>query len=51
MALGGDPEHGEYGLKTLPNVSYMAKVTLAEPAEDEGHGDGHGEAAGGEHHG
>ncbi len=26
LALGGDPEHKEYGLKTLPNVSYLAKV-------------------------
>jgi Fe-S-cluster-containing dehydrogenase component/anaerobic selenocysteine-containing dehydrogenase len=32
LALGGDPEHGEFGLKTLPNVSYMAKVTLKEEA-------------------
>ncbi|MGE0173725.1 MAG: 4Fe-4S dicluster domain-containing protein [Oligoflexales bacterium] len=27
LALGGAPEHGHYGLKTLPNVSYLAKVT------------------------
>ena len=23
----GDPEHKHYGLKTLPNVNYLAKVT------------------------
>ncbi|MFW7379564.1 MAG: 4Fe-4S dicluster domain-containing protein [Oligoflexus sp.] len=28
LMLGGDPAHGHYNLKTLPNVSYMAKVTL-----------------------
>jgi molybdopterin-containing oxidoreductase family iron-sulfur binding subunit len=26
LMLGGDPEHGHYGLKTLPNVNYLAKV-------------------------
>jgi molybdopterin-containing oxidoreductase family iron-sulfur binding subunit len=26
LLLGGDPEHGHYGLKTLPNVNYLAKV-------------------------
>lgn len=30
LMLGGDPEHGHYGIKTLPNVSYMAKVVLDE---------------------
>lgn len=48
LALGGDPEHGEYGLKTLPSVSYLAKVTLAETADAE---EGHGGAQEGEHHG
>lgn len=28
LMLGGDPEHGHYGIKTLPNTSYMAKVAL-----------------------
>lgn len=27
LMLGGDPSHGHYGIKTLPNVSYLAKVT------------------------
>lgn len=27
LALGGAPEHGHFGLKTLPNVNYLAKVT------------------------
>lgn len=26
LLLGGEPEHGHFGIKTLPNVSYMAKV-------------------------
>lgn len=25
--LGGDPEHKHYGIKTLPNVTYLAQVT------------------------
>ena len=33
LALGGYPELGEYGLKTLPNVSYLAKITLQEKGE------------------
>ena len=28
--LGGDHDIGHYGLKTLPNVNYMAKVSLKE---------------------
>ena len=31
--LGGDPEHGHYGIKTLPNVNYLAKITHEEPAK------------------
>ncbi|MFK7873550.1 MAG: 4Fe-4S dicluster domain-containing protein [Oligoflexales bacterium] len=31
LMLGGDPEHGHYGLKTLPNVSYLAAVEREEP--------------------
>ncbi len=27
LMLGGEPEHEHYGLKTLPNVSYLAQVT------------------------
>ena len=30
LMLGGDHDIGHYGIKTLPNVSYMAKVTLKE---------------------
>lgn len=26
LMLGGDPENGHYGLKTLPNVSYLSEV-------------------------
>ncbi len=32
LMLGGDPAHGHYGLKTLPNVNYLAEVTFDEPA-------------------
>ena len=35
LALGGDPDLKEYGLKTLPNVSYLAEVTLQEESGDE----------------
>ena len=27
LMLGGEPEHKHYGLKTLPNVNYLAKIT------------------------
>jgi molybdopterin-containing oxidoreductase family iron-sulfur binding subunit len=37
LALGGNPEEGEYGLKTLPNVSYLAQVTLKESSSGESH--------------
>ena len=40
LALGGDPDKGEFGLKTLPNVSYLAKVTFAEVEEEHGHSKG-----------
>ncbi len=33
LALGGKPEDGEYGLKTLPNVSYLMKVVVDQGAE------------------
>ena len=26
LMLGGDPDHGHYGIKTLPNVFYLAEV-------------------------
>jgi Fe-S-cluster-containing dehydrogenase component/anaerobic selenocysteine-containing dehydrogenase len=34
LLLGGDPKHGHYGLKTMPSVSYLAKIvhTKAENA-------------------
>lgn len=35
LALGGHPEIKEYGLKTLPNVNYLANVTLHEEGGDE----------------
>jgi molybdopterin-containing oxidoreductase family iron-sulfur binding subunit len=31
LMLGGDPEVGHYGIKTLPSVNYLAKVTHEEP--------------------
>ncbi len=31
LALGGDPDKNEFGLKTLPNVSYMAIIAHREP--------------------
>ncbi|NDE16997.1 4Fe-4S dicluster domain-containing protein [bacterium] len=40
LALGGDPEAKEFGLKTLPNVSYMAHVS---------HREGFGESLHSEH--
>lgn len=43
LALGGDPDHGHYGIKTLPNVSYKARVTLKEvEGESSDHGKHHG---------
>lgn len=53
LVLGGDPDEKEYGIKTLPSVSYLRKVTLGDPVEmpdphaPHHHGAGHGE--GGEH--
>ena len=35
LALGGYPDLKEYGLKTLPNVSYLADVTLQQESGDE----------------
>ena len=35
LALGGYPDIKEYGLKTLPNVSYLADVTLQKESGDE----------------
>jgi molybdopterin-containing oxidoreductase family iron-sulfur binding subunit len=49
LALGGDPEKNEFGLKTLPNVSYLAQVSHREGF---GKGDeGHDTHAKGEHGG
>jgi molybdopterin-containing oxidoreductase family iron-sulfur binding subunit len=39
LMLNGDPEHGHYGLKTLPNVSYLAKVVYDDTSRS-----GHDEA-------
>lgn len=38
LMLNGDPQHGHFGLKTLPNVSYLAKVNRGEGAGSEDHG-------------
>jgi len=47
LLLGGDPEHGHYGIKTLPNVSYMMQVTFKDAvANKHDHDGGHDE-----HHG
>ncbi len=45
LLLGGKPEHGEYGLKTLPNVSYLAKVKH-DGTEGFAAGDGHDHSGG-----
>lgn len=48
LMLGGDHDEGHYGIKTLPNVSYLAEVTYAEvkgqgaDMMDPHHGHGHG---------
>lgn len=46
LMLGGEPDHGHYGLKTLPNVNYLADV--GDTPSSGGHGDDHGH--GGGHH-
>ena len=33
LMLGGDPEHQHFGIKTFPNVSYLAKVEKAKAGE------------------
>ncbi len=48
LLLGGNPEEGEYGLKTLPNVSYLAKV-LHDGSDGVAAGDGHELGAGHQH--
>lgn len=42
LALGGHPEIKEYGLKTLPNVSYMAQVSHKEGYGADPHSSEHG---------
>lgn len=37
LMLGGDPDHGHYGIKTLPNVSYLAEVMHDGKPVDQGH--------------
>jgi molybdopterin-containing oxidoreductase family iron-sulfur binding subunit len=49
LALGGDPEKKEYGLKTLPNVSYLAQISHREGYGASNHG--HDTHATGEHGG
>jgi molybdopterin-containing oxidoreductase family iron-sulfur binding subunit len=56
LALGGDPDKNEFGIKTLPNVSYMAVVAHREPLGTgaEGHHESskdHGAKPAAEHHG
>ncbi len=61
LALGGEPEHGHYGIKTLPNVSYLAIVSNdgTETSAMKGHGEdqgaadphGHGGNESGQEHG
>jgi molybdopterin-containing oxidoreductase family iron-sulfur binding subunit len=48
LALGGDPDKNEFGLKTMPNVSYMAIVAHRAPlgTGQESHGGGHGSGSG-----
>ncbi len=48
--LNGDHEHQHYGIKTLPNVNYLAEVTLKESVihQDKHHGEAE---AGTEKHG
>ena len=41
LLLGADPRHKHYGLKTLPNVHYMAKVSLKDHGKESGHGKHH----------
>ncbi|MBM4251520.1 MAG: 4Fe-4S dicluster domain-containing protein [Deltaproteobacteria bacterium] len=52
LALNGEPSLKEYGLKTMPSVNYLAKVSFtAKPAHHGAHGGDHGEAGHGEQHG
>lgn len=44
LALGGEPEHGHFGIKTLPNVNYMMQIVPDGTVAETGHG-------GGAHHG
>ncbi len=50
LMLNGDHEHQHYGIKTLPNVNYLAEVTLKESVihQDKHHGEAE---AGTEKHG
>ncbi len=53
LALGGNPDLKEYGLKTLPNVSYQMKVVLngagPQPARGPASGGGHSPNDGHDH--
>ena len=40
LMLGGDHDHKHYGIKTLPNTSYMAKVVSGKASHGKGHHDG-----------
>ncbi len=41
LLLGADPRHKHYGLKTLPNINYLAKVNLDDQSKNSGHGEHH----------
>lgn len=43
LMLGGDPEIGHYGLKTLPNVNYMSEVLHPDAPGSKESGEGHGQ--------
>jgi molybdopterin-containing oxidoreductase family iron-sulfur binding subunit len=54
LALNGDPEHKHYGIKTWPNVSYLAEVTHKPSAMNAGQhhgGGGHDHEAKKDEHG
>ena len=51
LMLNGDPEHKHWGIKTWPNVNYLAKVSHAESAFSKSHDEDHGSGHDDEHHG
>ena len=51
LMLGGDHDAGHYGIKTLPNVSYLAEVTHTGSSKAHGSSHGHGHDDHGHGHG